>query len=67
MMHVTYDGKRMYVTNSVSSTYDYGAENFWVRLIRIGPDGKMKMDPFFNVDFTNLPTGPARTHDMLLY
>lgn len=67
MMHVTYDGKRMYLTNSVSSTYDYGAESFWVRLIRIGPDGKMKMDPFFNVDFTNLPTGPARTHDMLLY
>ncbi len=67
MMHVTYDGKRMYVTNSISSTYDYGVESFWVRLIRIGPDGKMKMDPFFNVDFTNLPTGPARTHDMLLY
>jgi selenium-binding protein 1 len=67
MMHVTYDSKRMYVTNSVLSSYDYGAENFWVRLIRIGPDGKMKMDPFFNVDFTNLPTGPARTHDMLLY
>ena len=67
MMHLTYDGKRMYVTNSVLSTYDYGVENFWVRLIRIGPDGKMKMDPFFNVDFTNLPTGPARTHDMLLY
>src|SRR5581483_1649001 len=33
MMHVTYDGKRMYVTNSFLSTYDYGTENFWIRLI----------------------------------
>jgi len=24
------------------------------------------MDPFFNVDLTKLPTGPARGHDMLL-
>lgn len=66
MMHVPYDGKRMYVTNSFLSSYDYGAENFWIRLIRIGPDGKMKMDPFFNVDFTKFSTGPARPHDMLL-
>lgn len=66
MMHVPYDGKRMYVTNSFLSTIDYGAENFWIRLIRIGPDGKMSIDPFFNVDFTKFPTGPARPHDMLL-
>ena len=32
----------------------------------IGPDG-LKMDPFFNVDLTKLPTGSARGHDMLLY
>jgi hypothetical protein len=30
-----------------------------------GPDG-MKMDPFFNVDLSQLPTGPARPHDMLV-
>jgi selenium-binding protein 1 len=65
MMHVTSDGKRMYVTNSLLSTMDR-SRNFWVRLVRIGPDG-MKMDPFFNVDLTKLPTGPARGHDMLLY
>lgn len=66
MMHVTYDGKRMYVTNSLLSTYDYGTEDFWVRLIRIGPDGKLKIDPYFDVDFTKFATGPARAHDMLL-
>lgn len=65
MMHVTYDGKRLYVTNSLLSTIDYGAPRFWVRLVHIGPDG-MKLDPFFNVDFSNFPTGPARPHDMLL-
>jgi selenium-binding protein 1 len=66
MMHVTPDGRRMYVTNSLLSTMDYSG-NFWVRLIHIGPDGRLKVDPFFNVDFTKFPTGPARAHDMLLY
>ena len=65
MMHVTGDGKRMYITNSLLSTLDH-AGTFWVRLAHIGPDG-MKMDPFFNIDLNKLPTGPARGHDMLLY
>ena len=65
MMHVTGDGKRMYITNSLLSTLDR-SQNFWVRLAHIGPDG-VKMDPFFNVDLTRFPTGPARGHDMLLY
>jgi selenium-binding protein 1 len=65
MMHVTGDGKRMYLTNSLLSTLDR-SENFWVRLAHIGPDG-LKMDPFFNVDLTKFKTGPARGHDMLLY
>jgi selenium-binding protein 1 len=65
MMHVTGDGKRMYITNSLLSTLDHSS-NFWIRLAHIGPDG-MKLDPFFNVDLVHLPTGPARGHDMLLY
>jgi selenium-binding protein 1 len=65
MMHVTGDGKRMYITNSLLSTLDR-SQNFWVRLAHIGPDG-IKMDPFFNVDLTKFATGPARGHDMLLY
>ncbi len=64
MMHVTGDGKRMYVSNSLLSTLDH-AGTFWVRLVHIGPDG-MKMDPFFHVDLNKLPTGPARGHDMLM-
>jgi selenium-binding protein 1 len=65
MMHVTGDGKRMYVTNSLLSTLDH-AGTFWVRLVHIGPDG-MKVDPFFHVDLNKFKTGPARGHDMLLY
>jgi selenium-binding protein 1 len=65
MMHVTGDGKRMYITNSLLSTLDHSG-TFWVRLAHIGPDG-IKMDPFFNVDLNKFKTGPARGHDMLLY
>ncbi len=64
MMHVTGDGKRMYVSNSLLSTLDH-AGRFWVRLVHVGVDG-MKVDPFFNVDLNKLPNGPARGHDMLL-
>jgi len=64
MMHVTGDGKRMYVSNSLLSTLDHSGR-FYVRLVHIGPDG-MKVDPFFNIDLNKFPTGPARGHDMLI-
>ena len=64
MMHLTGDGKRMYVSNSLLSTLDH-AGRFYVRLIHVGPDG-MKVDPFFNIDLNRFPTGPARGHDMLI-
>jgi selenium-binding protein 1 len=64
MMHVTGDGKRMYVSNSLLSTLDHSGR-FYVRLVHIGPDG-MKVDPFFNIDLNQFKTGPARGHDMLL-
>jgi len=64
MIHISMDGKRLYATNSLLSTVDPSSQ-YWIRLARIGPDG-MKMDPFFNVDLSQLPTGPARPHDMLV-
>jgi len=64
MMHVTGDGRRMYVSNSLLSTLDHSGR-FYVRLVHIGPDG-MKVDPFFNIDLNTFPTGPARGHDMLI-
>ncbi len=65
MLHITGDGKRIYITNSLLSTMDYSS-NFWVRLAHVGPDGRLKLDPFFNVDFTKVTGGPYRAHDMLL-
>jgi selenium-binding protein 1 len=64
MMHVTGDGKRMYLTNSLLSTMDR-SDRFWVKLAHLSPDG-MKLDPDFEVDLTRFPSGPARGHDMLL-
>jgi selenium-binding protein 1 len=64
MMHVTGDGKRMYITNSLLSTMD-PSTNFWVKRAEITAEG-MRLDPKFHVDLTKLPTGAARGHDMLL-
>lgn len=64
MMHVTGDGQRMYVTNSLLSTLDR-ENDFWVKLIRIDDKG-MTIDTKFKVDLNHFPTGPARGHDMLL-
>ena len=58
MMHVTGDGKRMYVSNPLLSTIDHSGR-FCVRLVHAGPDG-MKVHPFFNVDLNKFPTGAAR-------
>jgi hypothetical protein len=64
MMHLTGDGKRMSVSNSLLSTMDRSGD-FWVKLVRVGPDG-MTIDGKFHLDFTKFPTGPARGHDLLL-
>jgi selenium-binding protein 1 len=65
MMHVTGDGRRLYVTNSAISSIDF-SPRYALKLIHIGPDGRMKQDPFFLIDFAKAPDGPARPHDMLL-
>ena len=65
MMHVTFDGHRLYFTNSAISTIDY-SPRYSMQLIQIGPDGRMKLDPNFKIDFAKAPDGPARPHDMLL-
>jgi methanethiol oxidase len=57
-MHVTGDGKRMYVSNSFLSMLDPSGR-FCDRLVHVGPDG-MTVDPFFNLDLNKFPTGSAR-------
>jgi len=65
MMHVTYDGRRLYFTNSAISTIDF-SKRYAMELVQIGPDGRLKLDPNFRIDFSKAPNGPARPHDMLL-
>ena len=65
MLHLTGDGRRMYVTNSLLSTMDRD-EKFWVKRVNVTKDG-MALDETFFVDLTKFKTGPARGHDMLLY
>jgi len=65
MMHVTFDGRRLYFTNSAISSIDYSAR-YSMQLVQIGHDGRMKLDPNFKIDFAKAPDGPARPHDMLL-
>jgi selenium-binding protein 1 len=55
----------LYVTNSAISSIDF-SPRYALKLIHIGPDGRMKQDPFFLIDFAKAPDGPARPHDMLL-
>ena len=65
MMHVTFDGRRLYFTNSAISSIDY-SPRYSLQLIQVGRDGRMKLDPNFKIDFAQAPNGPARPHDMLL-
>jgi selenium-binding protein 1 len=64
MMKLTPDNQRLYISNSLLSNLD-GKVPYRVRMINVGPKG-MSLDPKFDVDFDNLPTGQARPHDMLL-
>jgi selenium-binding protein 1 len=62
MLQLSMDGRRLYVTNSLFSTWDnqfYPNLRSWMLKIDIGTDGKMALDPGFYVDFH-----PARGHEM---
>ena len=48
-----------------SARIDY-SPRYAMQLIQVGPDGRMKLDPNFKIDFSRKPDGPARPHDMLL-
>jgi selenium-binding protein 1 len=64
MMHVTGDGKRMYITNSLLSTADR-TNDFWIKRAHINENG-LSLDGNFLVDTSKLEPGAARPHDMLL-
>jgi selenium-binding protein 1 len=69
MLQLSLDGKRLYVTNSLYSTWDnqfYPELRSWLLKVDIGEDGSMTVDPDFFVDFHDRPGGPARAHEVRL-
>jgi selenium-binding protein 1 len=67
MLQVSLDGNRVYVSNSLYSTWDnqfYPDLKGWLVKLDRQEDGSFALDPDFYVDFTKLPGGPARPHEI---
>ena len=71
MIQLSLDGKRLYVTNSLYSSWD---DQFYPKmkedgsyLLKIDCDsenGGMKLDENFYISFKDEPNGPSRAHEM---
>ena len=69
MIQLSLDGRRLYVTNSLYSTWDnqfYPELRSWLLRVNCPPDGGMRVDRDFFVDFHDRPAGPARAHEVRL-
>jgi methanethiol oxidase len=69
MLQLSFDGRRLYVTNSLLSTWDnqfYPELRSWLLRVNCDPDGGMELDEDFFVDFHDRPDGPARAHEVRL-
>ena len=69
MLQLSYDGRRLYVTNSLYSTWDnqfYPGLRSWLLKVDCDPNGGMSVDRDFFVDFHDRPRGPARAHEVRL-
>jgi selenium-binding protein 1 len=67
MLQVSLDGNRVYASNSLYSTWDnqfYPDLKGWLVKLDRQEDGSFALDPDFYVDFTELPGGPARPHEI---
>ena len=69
MIQLSLDGRRLYVTNSLYSTWDnqfYPGLRSWLLRVNCNLDGGMELDPDFFVDLHERPGGPARAHEVRL-
>jgi selenium-binding protein 1 len=69
MIQLSMDGRRLYVTNSLYSTWDdqfYPGLRSWLMRVNCSPEGGMEVDPGFFVDLHDRPGGPARAHEVRL-
>jgi selenium-binding protein 1 len=68
MLQLSMDGRRLYVSNSLYSTWDnqfYPNLESWLIKVDIAEDGTMSVDENFYVDFSALP-GRPRAHEIHL-
>ena len=71
MLQLSLDGKRLYATSSLLSSWD---NQFYPEIARCGSyllkidcdteNGGLRIDPGFFVDFGREPAGPARAHEI---
>ena len=69
MLQLSLDGRRLYVSNSLYSTWDnqfYPGLRSWLLRVNCDPDGAMELDPDFYLDLHDRPDGPARAHEVRL-
>jgi selenium-binding protein 1 len=69
MLQLSFDGRRLYVTNSLYSTWDdqfYPGLRGWLLRVNCHPEGGMEIDRDFFVDFHEREGGPARAHEVRL-
>jgi selenium-binding protein 1 len=69
MIQLSYDGRRLYVTNSLYSSWDnqfYPGLRSWLIRINCHPEGGMEIDEGFFLDLHDRPGGPARAHEVRL-
>jgi len=69
MLQLSYDGRRLYVTNSLLSSWDnqfYPDLRSYLLKVDIADDGSMAVDPRFFVDFHDRSDGRARAHEVRL-
>jgi selenium-binding protein 1 len=69
MLQLSFDGRRLYVTNSLYSTWDnqfYPELRSWLLRVNCDPSGGMEIDSDFFVDLSARAGGPARAHEVRL-
>jgi selenium-binding protein 1 len=69
MLQLSFDGRRLYVTNSLYSTWDnqfYPGLRSWLIRVNCEPRGGMEIDRDFFVDLHDRTSGPARAHEVRL-
>jgi methanethiol oxidase len=69
MLQLSLDGRRLYVTNSLYSTWDnqfYPELRSWLLKVDIAEDGTMEVDRDFFLDLHDRDGGPARAHEVRL-